>query len=315
MKYLVLIFSISFLYGQNDGRYEVLRSYYFKIETITVNTISWEETGWVYKNGEWVYIQAPTEDVTVVAFSSTPKDGYTKVEAGTRFAQVAPYSQPNSFQGPTGVDGKYITNPQLFNSQITDGVPTKQTWYIDRTTSEINVIIPTQPTPEQDIITYPWAYGNQEPLTHLKTVEQKNFNVDRYYLLEAKDSFDGVCNIVLKISWNFSLNTLPVNQINQTQFCNFSVSAIVTIHDSYIQNHPIEDGQYVHEFSHFNLETTSISFGDSELINNGRFFYNYDQDISVKAFYDSRSVVSGASVTTSRDFVLNVPVYENFTFK
>ena len=312
---IFLICCICWSNAVQAGRYQVINDYYYKIETLTVNTVSWDESGWVYENGEWVYIEAPTENVKVVAFSSSPRDGYTKVSRGTYFENVGTYSQPNSFQGPVQVDGKFITNPQLYNSQITDGVPTKHIYYIDTTKSTITVNIPTQPIPEENLIQYPWAYGNQEPLTHLKKVEQKNFNVDRYYLLEGKDSFDGVCNIVLKIRWNFALNTLPLNTINQTQFCVFNVSGIVTIYDSYIQNKPIVDGAYIHEFSHFNVDQGLIEYSNSELIRNGKFRYSYNNDVLVKATYNTISVVSGANVTSIRNFDLKVPVYENFTFK
>lgn len=287
MKYLVLfICSISWL----DAKLIVSQEYWFKVFD---------------ENGQYWHVISGQEN----PIPPHQKSDYVHVSAGTEF------------QNHVSIEvlvPSYITRTFYFSSE-------KKVYKFSYNNEPIinayeyvppvEVTIPEQPIPEQDLTQFPWAYGNQEPLTHLKTVEQKNFNVDRYYLLEGKDSFDGVCNIILKIRWNFSLNTLPVNQINQTQFCSFNVSGLVTIHDSYIQNRPIEDGQYVHEFSHFNVDTTSISYANSEQIINGRFFYNFNQDIPVKAFYDSRSVVSGSSVTTSRDFVLNVPVYENFTFK
>jgi hypothetical protein len=297
------------------ARYEVITDYYYKYESITVNTITWEDTGWVFENGEWRYIPAPTVEVNVVAFSSTFKDGYTLVSRGTTFQNVVSYTQPNEFQGPTQVDGKFITNPQLYNTNISDGVPSRQSFYVDTTKITLSVTIPIQPIPEQDITKYPWAYGFQEPLTNIKRVEQKNFNVDRYYLLEATDSFDGVCNLVLLINWNFNLNTLPVNQINNTQFCVFNATGTIDFHDSYIQNKPINDGLYIYEFSHFNLETPNFNKASSELIYNGKFQYNIDQDVIITAKYKAISVISGASVFSVKDFQLKVPVYENFTFK
>ena len=234
---------------------------------------------------------------------------YTKVSKGTEFTSYIFMEVPV----PTIITGQFLLSNDTERIYFSyGGVPIFNS-YIYR--PPVEVTIPPQPIPEQDIVNYPWAYANQEPLTHLKTVEQKNFNVDRYYLLEGKDSFDGVCNIVLKIRWNFGLNTLPLNTINQTQFCVFNASGIVTIHDSYIQNKPIEDGAYIHEFSHFNVDQGNIIYGNSEQIINGRFFYNYENDITVKAFYNTISVVSGASVTSIRNFELKVPVYENFTFK
>lgn len=287
--------------------------------SVVVNTEYWyknfEDRGTAVIDGETLYQYWHIFSGAENPVAGYTKEEYTHVPAGTVFDNWYTFQV---------LVPKLVTNTWLFSSDTqrikfsTSGVPI----YNDRpVVPTVNVVIPTQPVPEDDIVQFPWAYGEQEPLTNEKIVESKNFNLDRYYLLEAKDSFDGVCNLILKINWDFNTQTYPVdtrvinNSNVEVQYSALNVNGTISIHDSYIQNQPIEDGQYIHEFNKFVVDTENITYSDSLLLNNGRMQYAYDQSINVKARYNSISVISGASVTTTRNFELNIPVYENFTFK
>lgn len=344
---LILIFASSFqAIGQDqqrvtvDGYFYVQGSYYYKIESyqkVVRNIprfIKFESRYWTTRNLHlatpggtqetrynpifpperndvviWEPAKKEYEELTFVFISYVPRPGYTKVEGGTRFESIT--------VKPLNPQAYY---PNIYHVDEYGNTGYQTAHFLD---NEHPIIWTNVAYEEPKILNFediprdqfPWYYTGPPRNEANKKVGQKNFTVQRYYVLEAKDSFDGDCNVIIMIDWSFSLRTLEQHSLSTNQFCNFNVSANVFIHDYYIQNLPIEDGQYIHEFESMYIPDNKIYFASSEEISStGRFYYSPSEDIEIDVKYNSLSVISGVREVTSRDFKLTVPVREKFTF-
>ena len=159
---------------------------------VILTAISWLDAKWI---NEYGYYWLELQRVPPNGQEQTASYYHVLSETDFNFLHIPNQEQNYQFV-PAGTEHPWIADrqvlvPDLTNStysygltyntlSFTAGKPVMFAKYITPD-PEIEVTIPEQP----DQSTFPWYYNNQEPLTNLKKVEQKNFNVDRYYLLEG----------------------------------------------------------------------------------------------------------------------------------